>query len=180
MLPTDDHGKATRGSALDLAALLGALCLFLSTIEYLFPKPVPFLRIGLANLPILLALGLLPVRHVLLIATLKVVGQGLLHGTFASYVFLFSLSGTMMSTLVMLAAFRLDRLSLVGVSLLGAMASSVTQIALSITFIFGENARMIAPLFLGVGIVGGLLVGVLASGFTSRSQWYARVRSTYR
>jgi heptaprenyl diphosphate synthase len=40
------------------AALFGALSLFLSAIDYLLPKPLPFMRIGLANLPLLLALGI--------------------------------------------------------------------------------------------------------------------------
>ena len=33
-----------------LVALAAAVCLFLASIEYLIPKPLPFLRIGLANL----------------------------------------------------------------------------------------------------------------------------------
>ena len=104
----------------DLVALLGATCLFFATIEYLFPRPLPFLRLGLANLPILLALGMLRARDVLLVALLKVVGQGLLHGTVASYVFVFSLAGTVASTAVMIGAHRVGgrAISLVGVSLL--------------------------------------------------------------
>ncbi|MDR1230490.1 MAG: heptaprenyl diphosphate synthase, partial [Spirochaetaceae bacterium] len=31
------------------AALLGAFCLFLSSIEYMIPKPLPFMRLGIAN-----------------------------------------------------------------------------------------------------------------------------------
>ena len=39
-----------------LTALAAAICLFLAGIEYMIPRPLPFLRIGLANLPLLLAL----------------------------------------------------------------------------------------------------------------------------
>ena len=46
-----------------LVALAAAVCLFLASIEYVIPKPLPFLRIGLANLPLLLALDLFPISH---------------------------------------------------------------------------------------------------------------------
>jgi len=36
----------------DVTALLAAFCFFLSTIEYMLPKPMPFMRLGIANLPI--------------------------------------------------------------------------------------------------------------------------------
>jgi heptaprenyl diphosphate synthase len=170
-----------RSDSEELAPFFGALCLFFATIEYLFPKPVPFLRLGLANLPILLALGILSPRQILLVAALKVVGQGLLHGTFASYVFLFSLAGTLAATFAMLAAHRAGgrRISLVGVSVFGALASNVVQIALSIGFVFGSNAMVIAPLFLGLGGASGLLVGLLARAFATRSRWYAQLRADH-
>ncbi len=164
-----------RSDRLDLVAFMGALCLFFSTIEYLFPKPFPFFRLGLANLPVLLALDLFSPGYVLLLVLLKVVGQGLVSGTLASYVFLFSLSGSFASALVMLLAHRAGRrwISLVGVSLFGALASNVVQITLSVTFIFGSSAWVIAAPFLGLGVVSGLVVGVFAERFRRRSRWLA-------
>ena len=85
---------APRSDDRDLVAFLGGLCLFLSTIEYLVPKPVPFLRIGIANLPLLIGLGILSPGQLLLVALLKVIGQGLVSGTLATYVFLFSAAGS--------------------------------------------------------------------------------------
>ena len=34
--------------------------MFLSVIEYMIPKPMPFMRLGLAHLPILLSLLIFP------------------------------------------------------------------------------------------------------------------------
>jgi len=68
----------------DAIALMGALCLFFSTLEYLIPKPFPFFRLGLANLPILLSLSIFNPADVLLLVALKVIGQGLVNGTLAS------------------------------------------------------------------------------------------------
>ena len=107
-------------------AFFAACCLLFSTIEWLIPKPVPFLRIGLANLPILLALRILPWPHLLLLILLKVLGQALLHGSLFSYVFLFSLAGSLAGGLVMLASSRVAgrRISLIGISIAQLCLSS--------------------------------------------------------
>ncbi|MEN6364589.1 MAG: Gx transporter family protein, partial [Rectinema sp.] len=52
----------------DVTALLGAFCFFLSAVEYMLPKPMPFMRLGIANLPILLAVDILPFRWYLILA----------------------------------------------------------------------------------------------------------------
>lgn len=165
----------------ELAALLGGLCLFFSTIEYLVPKPVPYIRLGLANIPILLALDLLPVGYIFLVTAVKVVGQGLLNGTFASYVFLFSMAGSVASTCVMIAAHRIGRasISLLGISILGALTSNAVQILLSIVFIFGANARIIAPVFLGFGTASGIAMGVFTLVFVKRSSWYRGIHEKF-
>ncbi|TVR58202.1 MAG: Gx transporter family protein [Spirochaetaceae bacterium] len=165
----------------DIIAFMGALCLFFSTIEYLFPKPVPFFRLGLANLPVLLTLGFLKPRETLLLVALKVLGQGLINGTLASYVFLFSVAGSFTSALVMIAVSRAfgSRITLVGVSVFGAITSNIVQIILSVTFIFGMTAWVIAPVFMVLGSVSGVLVGLFAERFREQSVWLKRVESTY-
>ncbi|MDR3122387.1 MAG: Gx transporter family protein, partial [Treponema sp.] len=65
-------------------ALLGAFCLFLSTIEYMIPKPLPFMRIGIANLPLMLALDIFPFHVFLALIAIKVLGQALITGTLFS------------------------------------------------------------------------------------------------
>jgi len=162
----------------DLIARFGALSLFLSTIEYLFPRPLPFFRLGLANTALLLALEFLnPVEFFLLIL-LKVLGQGLVNGTFASYVFLFSLCGSLISGWAMFGLHRLGgrHISLLGVSLAGAMFSNVSQVTLSIFFVFGANSLMILPWFLAAGIGTGLLIGLFAQRFKEKSRWLESLR----
>jgi heptaprenyl diphosphate synthase len=163
---------------LDLIAFLGATCLFFATIEYLFPKPFPFFRLGLANLPVIISLKLFSPGYVLLLVLLKVLGQGLINGTLASYVFLFSLGGSFASAFTMLAAQRLfaDKVSLVGISVFGAIASNVVQIYLSVRFIFGMTAWIIAPPFVALGVASGFAVGLFAQKFWEESRWLGRVR----
>jgi heptaprenyl diphosphate synthase len=168
---------AAKGPA-DVTALLGAFCFFLSAIEYMVPKPLPFMRLGIANLPILLAADLLPLPWYLALALVKVFGMSVISGSLFSYVALFSLSGTLVAALVMWAARKsLGRLvSAVGVSALGAVASNAAQIAIASAVVFGDAARLVAPPFLATGLVTGVLLGVFAELFAEKSLWYARAR----
>lgn len=159
-------------------ALLGAFCLFLSTIEFMIPKPIPFMRLGLANLPILVGLSILSPREVLALVLVKILGQGLVNGTLFSYIFLFSAVGSLASGLVMLACRPwLGRLiSYLGISILGALASNLTQLLFSRYTVFGENAWIIGPPFLAVGTFTAVLLGLFAQKFTPASQWISRER----
>ena len=162
----------------DLVAFLGALSLFLSTIEYLVPKPIPFLRVGIANLPLLIGLGVLSPAQLFLLAFLKVAGQGLVNGTLVSYVFLFSAAGTFTAAGIMTLAHRAarGRMSLVGVSVLGALGGNIAQVLLARVLIFGEGAWLIAAPFLAVGTVASALLGVFAERFSAKSRWLSSVR----
>ena len=166
-----------RGPA-DLAALLGAFCFFLSAIEYMVPKPLPFMRLGIANLPILLAADLLPLPWYLALALVKVIGMSVISGSLFSYIVVFSLGGTLAAAAVMWAARRAlgRRVSQVGVSILGAFASNAAQMGIARALVFGDSVRLIAPPFLAAGIVTGILLGVFAELFAEKSQWYARAR----
>ncbi|NCN05920.1 MAG: hypothetical protein GW949_09840 [Spirochaetales bacterium] len=159
----------------NLVAFLGGLSLFLSTLEYLFPKPVPFFRLGLANLPILLSLGILHPREIVVLGFLKVLGQGLVNGTLASYVFLFSLGGTAASVVAMYGYYRLfpHWTSYLGISLIGALASNLVQVWLSLGFIFGASAWVIVPYFLGMGGATGIVMGFFAQIFVKNSRWFS-------
>jgi heptaprenyl diphosphate synthase len=144
----------------------------------MIPKPIPFLRVGIANLPILIALDVLPVPAILLVVLLKVIGQGLVGGTLFSYVFLFSAVGSFASGLSMMFFRRLlgKRISLIGVGVLGALFSNTAQIVLARFLIFGEGAWLIAPPFLAIGTVTATILGVFAERFAARSRWLASVR----
>ena len=165
----------------DITAFLGALCLFLSVVEYMTPKPLPFLRLGLANLPLLLGLRFLRPVDLVLLLLLKVFGQGLVNGTLASYVFLFSLAGSVVSVLTMSVVYRIGGkyVGLLGVSLSGALASSLVQAALAVLYIFGQTARVIVPFSIGSGIVTGILIGLFAERFVAVSMWLKKLENRY-
>ena len=191
-------GKRSR-----LISFLGALCMLLSAVEYAIPKPVPFMRLGLANLPVLLALyiGLSTPEYFLLVA-LKILTQALVSGTLFSYVFLFSLAGSLSSATVMWLLFKAgsrrgaalesgaenegislseDRgrslFSETGISLGGALANNLAQLALSYFMLFGESTRYIAPVLLITGAVTAVFLGLFAHTFMRCSNWFAAICS---
>jgi heptaprenyl diphosphate synthase len=108
--------------------------------------------------------------------------MSLVTGSLFSYVALFSLAGTLCAALAMYGArtvFR-TRISAVGVSVLGAVSSNAVQVVLASYVVFGRAARIIAPVFLAMGLVTGLALGIFAERFTASSRWYARAREDAR
>jgi heptaprenyl diphosphate synthase len=176
---TPPPGETPPGRTL---VLLGALCLFLSTLEYLIPKPLPFIRIGLANLPLLLALDLLSPRRFALLTLIKITGAGVLGGTIFSYVFLFSLGGGIASSLIMYglgllrrAGPRFLRPGLAGIGAAGALSSTAVQLLLARFLIFGEGVRYLIPPFLAAALITGFALGLFCEYFLGRSQGPAEI-----
>jgi heptaprenyl diphosphate synthase len=170
--------ETIRESSPDAAAsrlpVLAALSLFLSTVEYMIPKPLPFIRLGLANAPLLIALRLPPSSFFMLVFV-KILGQAFISGTLFSYIFLLSLSGTVLSAAAMYLLRRAvseKYMSLAGISIAGASVSNITQVALARVFFLGPGAFYIMPPFLAIGIVSGTALGLFCQHFTAKSRWY--------
>jgi heptaprenyl diphosphate synthase len=157
----------------EVIALLAAIALFLSSIEYIIPKPLPFLRLGIANLPILLSLYLLRPKEVVLLLALKIIVQAFIYGTLFSYIFIFSCAGGIASGLSMIGLHGImrQRITLVGISAAGAFASNMVQLAVASVIIWGPGVFIIAPPFLLVGTVSACALGFLAEAFYRKSRW---------
>jgi heptaprenyl diphosphate synthase len=174
------------------AALPAALCLFLAALEYLIPRPLPFMRLGLANLPILAVLSIpadsterspaqnkkppplfFSPKNYCLLVLLKIAGQALITGSVFSYVFLFSLAGSAASAFTMYALRRAagSSISLAGTGAAGGFVSNAAQLLLARFFIFGTGTAYLAPPFLAAGILSGALLGIFAQTFAEKSQW---------
>jgi uncharacterized membrane protein len=173
MIPSGHSSQTVRVS------FFAALCLFLAAVEYAVPKPLPFMRLGLANLPILLSLAKMRKRDTLLLIVLKVLGQALISGTLFSYVFVFSAAGSFASGLTMLALYTLFRrtesLSNLGLSVAGAFANNCAQVAVARVMVFGGNTMYIAPVLFATGLATGILLGIFANAFCAESQWYKNI-----
>lgn len=160
-------------------SFFAALCLFLSAVEYAIPKPLPFLRLGLANLPVLIAAKKFNVKEYAVLVILKILGQALLSGTLFSYVFVFSFAGSAASAIIMYLVWILCKvnnssgknISNIGISLCGALGNNAAQIVCARLIMFGENTKYIAPLLLCSGFVTGFLLGIFSLFFEEKSVW---------
>lgn len=163
-----------------LVPVFGALCFFFSAIEFVIPKPLPFFRIGLANVPLMLALDVLSFPAFLLLTVIKILGQAFISGTLFSFLVLFSAAGTIGAALTMYALYKLPRkvLSLVGIGMAGAFVSNCIQLFVGRFFIFGEGIRYILPPFLFIGAVTSLILGLFCESFKAESEWYAHIRES--
>ena len=155
-------------------AFFSALCMFLSMIEYAIPKPLPFMRLGIANMGIMLALYVLPIRQVLFLTLIKVFLQALISGTFFSYIFLFSFLGSFSSAFVMILSKNLfkSKISFLGICLSGALANNLCQILLSYLMIFRSSTSYIAPILLISGFISSFVLGLFTQKFVDKSIWY--------
>jgi len=171
-------GTASASRQMDIVAILAALSLFLSILEYIIPKPIPFLKIGFANLPLLIGLRLVSPSWFLLLVLTKIVAQGIISGSLLSYVILFSIGGSVCSGAVMLALHLLfkQRITLIGISIMGALVSNIAQIVLARYIVFGEAVWLLAPPFLFVGIISSIILGAFANVFYSKSTWIKGIK----
>ncbi len=95
-----------RTKRLALCAILAAMAMILSYIEALIPMPVPVpgIKIGLANLIVLIAIYRLGFKYAFIINCVRIVTAGLLFtGVFGV---LYSMAGGILSILVMYGLYR--------------------------------------------------------------------------
>ncbi|WP_187759813.1 Gx transporter family protein [Thiospirochaeta perfilievii] len=162
----------SRSNSYNIIPILGALSLFFSVIEYIIPKPIPFLRIGLANIPILLSLVLLTPKKTILLIFIKSIGSSLIAGTIFSWIFLYSLSGSLASGIIMLIFYRVFNrwISMIGISVIGALSSNLVQISFA-TLLLGSGAKYIGLPILITGLITGIVIGYFTNNFLDKSLW---------
>ena len=146
-------------------------------IEYAIPKPIPFMRLGIANMGIMLSLYVLPIRQVLFLTLIKVFLQALISGTFFSYIFIFSFVGSFASVFAMLLSKNIfkSKISFLGICFSGALANNLSQILLSYLMIFKSSTSFIAPILLISGFISSAVLGTLTQKFVSGSSWYKMI-----
>lgn len=116
--------KTTRLAA---AALLAALAIIFSYIEVMIPNPaaIPGVKLGIANIVILVALYELDLRYALAINIIRITIVGLLFsGLFGA---LYSLAGGLLSMLVMWLLKKTGLFSIVGVSMAGGVCHNMNH-----------------------------------------------------
>lgn len=147
-------------------SLLATFAIVVHSLETVFPSPLPWLRLGLANIMTLVTLILFGLKAGLYITIIRVVVGSLLTGSFMNPGFFLSLSGGIMSTLAMgfmISIFK-NAFSPVGISLIGAFVHNLTQVAMAYVLIVGrKEIFFLTPIILGFAIITGTFNGIAST-----------------
>lgn len=146
--------------------MLLALSVVLNIIESfipLFNGNIPGLKLGLANIIVLIVLYMFSFKDALYVSLLRILLVGILRTGLFSMTFFFSLGGAFFSLCSMFLA-KKTKLSIIGVSIVGSIFHSIGQILVAILIIKNMYIIYYVPWLLLFSIPTGILVG-----FTSKT-----------
>ena len=151
-----------------LTGLLIALALILSYLESLVPMSlaVPGVKLGLPNLVIVFALYRLRPGVAAAISLLRVALVALLFGSVLSLAY--SAAGAVCSFLVMLLMKRTGRFGCTGVSVAGAVAHNLAQVAAAALLLETGALAWYLPVLCLTGTLAGVCIGLLAALLVKR------------
>ena len=145
-----------------IASMFAALALIFSYIEVLIPLPVPIpgVKIGIANLVIIIALYRLNFKYAFTINMVRIVIAGLLFsGVFGM---IYSFAGGILSIIVMYLLYRTKKFSMVGVSMAGGVMHNLGQLLTACLIMETPSLMSYFPVLLFSGLVSGIVIGIVA------------------
>ncbi len=159
-------------------AFLTAFTVILHIIETFIPKPVPFLRFGLANIIVLMLVVSRYYKEAIAVAILKTIAGGLFTGLLLTPGTLIGLTGSALSiSMMFLMMFFRAPCSIIGLSITGAVAHNIGQIIV-LTFIMQETGIFyLTPLLIVIGIVSGAFIGYIAHVFLVELEKRAQLKT---
>ena len=147
-----------------LIAILTSLAIVLSIAESFIPSiGIPGVKLGLANIVIILVLYEIGILEAICINLLRVVVTGLVRGTFLSMGFLMSLTGAVLSLVIMILFYLLiKKFSIIGVSVIGSIFHVTGQILIAMLYLGTAYIVLYLPVIAISAIITGVFVGIIA------------------
>lgn len=143
--------------------MLLALSLILSYVESLIPFffGIPGMKLGLANMAVLLALWQMGEKRALSINILRILLASLLFGNMS--MFFYSAAGGALSFFMMAGMKRTGKFSAVGVSMGGGVFHNIGQLLVAFFVVRTEGVFYYIPFLLIAGMVTGFLNGMIVT-----------------
>ncbi|MBT3169572.1 MAG: Gx transporter family protein [Candidatus Cloacimonetes bacterium] len=153
-------------------AFFTALAISIYILEMLIPKPFPFVKVGFANIIILILLASNGAKIAFLVTIGKTIMGGFLTGTIFTPTTIISLTSGIIALFVMSIVFKTKiSFSFIGVSILGAIAHNFTQILVVRILLIKENSIFyLTPILIILGIITGIITGYLAILFYEKNK----------
>jgi heptaprenyl diphosphate synthase len=167
--PIAANSQATRRRA--HIALFAAVAVLLFVVERLLPNPVPWVRLGLANVVTLIVLWEYGAGAAAAVLVLRLILGGFFAASLLGPQFWLAASGGAASFLVMTGALRFGQRwwSPLGVSVLGSVAHACAQmLVVAVIFDAGFGVVAFLPVFLFVSLLTGVITGMLADTLLAR------------
>ena len=153
-------------------ALLAAAASVLGYAEtVLLPVlPVPGMRVGIANLAVVIALVLVGSYGALIVSIARVLIVGMATGSLLGPASLLALAGAVVAWGAMVLAIRLGRgaFSVIGVSLAGSFAHVIAQLVVASLLVGTLHPLALAPVSLAAALCAGAAIGYSAHLLLSR------------
>lgn len=145
-----------------------ALALIFSYVETLIPVNfgIQGVKLGLANLVIVIALYKMKLSDAFLLSVVRVVLSGFIFGNYFSI--LYSLSGGVLSLAVMALLKRAGGFSVIGISIAGGIAHNIGQLIVAMLVVETFRVAYYLPVLLLAGMLAGSVIGIAANEMLKR------------
>ncbi len=139
-----------------------ALAMIMSYIEVLVPLSfaVPGIKMGLANIVIIFVLYKFGIKEAALVSLIRVILVSLLFSNVMAM--WYSLAGAVLSLSVMWVLKKIDKFSVIGVSVAGGVMHNVGQIIMAIILLGTEQIALYLPVLIITGTVTGIVIGIVS------------------
>ena len=143
-----------------------ALALIFSYVETLIPFNfgIPGVKLGLANLIIVIALYKMSLREAYLLSVVRVLLAGFIFGNYFSIIY--SLAGGILSLTIMAFMKKKGGFSIMGVSI--AVFHNIGQLAVAMLVVETFSVIYYVPVLLIAGMLTGLLIGIVSNEMLKR------------
>ncbi len=152
--------KGTRAAYM---GLLTALALILSYLETLIPfqTGIPGVKIGLANLAVLICLYLLGWKEAVFLTVVRVFVGGFLFGNL--FMIAYSLSGALCSVFIMILLQKSGWFHIPAVSALGGVMHNMGQLLVAFWAVDSYSVVYYMPVLILSGLLTGILIGAIGA-----------------
>ena len=146
-------------------AVIGVLAAFGAILSYIeailsFTTGIPGVKIGLANIAVVVALYMYGSKNAFMINIVRIIVVGLLFGNAFSMVF--SAAGAIISFVVMVLFKKTNRFSILGVSTVGGVAHNIGQIMIAAIVVDSYSVIYYMPALFIAGIITGVMIGFVS------------------
>lgn len=152
----------SRTRSIALIGILAAFAVMLSFLERMLPAPVPLpgIKLGLANIIVIITLYRFGVREAITVQTMRILLFAVLFGGIGSAIY--SFAGGALSLGAMIAFKKLGIFSVIGVGVIGGVFHNIGQILIAALVVQSSSLLMFLPVLIISGEVAGFITGLIA------------------